>query len=683
MLVYLILVVLILVSAALAFGLASLLHLQGTTYLVFVSLVILVGIAAAIVILVLHNRAKKQRKLEAEQSGGEANTDLDLLLNDARRKLRTSQRGAKNFESLPLLYVLGESGSAKTTTVIKSGLDPELVAGTAAHEGDQVQTRVLNLWFTSQAVLVEVGSIVRQSNALLSRLVARTRARAYRSAFGRGAAPRGAIVCLDAEQLLAADAGASSLTSARATGAQLREISRLLGMPLPVYVIVTKLDRVPHFEEFVRNLSEAEVLQVLGAALPLSEVSPGMYADQASRSLSAVLDALCYKLGEFRLETLNRETEQRNIAGVYEFPREFGKLRKNLNSYLVELCKPSHLSVNPYLRGFYFTGVRARVVERAANTPAAPEPRTLQDAGATQFLNISALQAQQAKAAAASSVMVATRVPQWTFLPRLLPEVILGDKHALSSNRQTTPARIFRRFLFGTLALIFAIYCVLLLISYRKNSALEHRIATAAQALPAASAASNVLPTLNDLHAMDDLREVIVQLDGYQQNGTPWSYRFGLYQGARLEVRAREVYFDRFRSMFLDPAQQAFVNYLRALPDAPQATSDFAAYTQAYDPLKAYLITTSYPAKSQPKFLTPVFFQYWARNQEMDPDRQQLAKKQIDFYGAELQRQPPPYSIDQDSAVVEHAQGYLSNFLAETRIYQAMLTDADKTSYCN
>ena len=42
------------------------------------------------------------------------------------------------------------------------------------------------------------------------------------------------------------------------------------------------------------------------------------------------------------------------------------------------------------------------------------------------------------------------RVPQWTFLPRLFPEVILGDKSALSATQQTAPARrLFRRIPFG------------------------------------------------------------------------------------------------------------------------------------------------------------------------------------------------------------------------------------------
>jgi type VI secretion system protein ImpL len=635
----------------------------------------LLGIAAAITILVLHFRAKKQQAESGALPEGGATGDLDVLLEDANRKLRASQQGPKSLDALPLIYILGDSGAAKTTLVQRSGLDPELVAGAVPQAGESVPTAVLNLWFTRQAALLEVGDSIRQSTGLLSRLVARTRAKAYRSAFGTGAAARGAVVCVSAEQLLLADGGTALMASARTIGAQLREISRMLGAPVPVYVIVTKLDRVPHFEQYVRNLSNVEVAQIFGTPLPRTEVSAGVYTDQATRTLTTALDGICYQLGEFRVEMLERENEPANAPGVYEFPREFGKLRKNLNQYLVELCKPSQLSANPYLRGFFFTGIRAQIVERMAQAPAAVEERAPQDASATQYLNISLGKAAASRPA--QPAMVATRVPQWTFLPRLFPEVILGDKAALTASNQTAPARLFRRILYGTLAILFAIYFVLLLVSFLHNSAIENRIQNAAHALPVTGPTSNSLPSLSDLQALEQLRQTIVQLDGYHQDGAPWSYRFGLYQGDTLAARARSIYFDRFRPMLLNPAQANFVSYMRALPDAPAANGDFSLYASAYNPLKAYLITTSNPDKSQSKFLTPVFLQYWVGSRQVDADQQQLAQKQVDFYANELLRQPP-YAITPDTLVVKHTRGYLSNFLAVTRIYQGMLNDADK-----
>jgi type VI secretion system protein ImpL len=678
LLAYLLAIIIVVIAAALAFGLAALLHLQGLTYVLFVVILLLIGIAAAVTIVVLHHRNKKQKALEGDAADSAARSELDLLLNDANRKLRESQQGAKSLESLPLVYILGDLGSAKTTMVLQSGLEPELLAGSASQSGEQASTQILNLWYTRFAAFLEIGPTIRQSSALLARLMHRTRATAYRSAFGTGAPPRAVIVCLSADQLLAPQGADSLLGSARTAGAQLREISRVFGMPVPIYVIVTKIDRVPHFEEYVRNLSEDEVRQVLGAPLGRIDSSAGTYADQASRTLSTAMDALVFKLGGFRVEMLHRENEPANVPGVYEFPREFGKLRKNMSQYLVELCKPSQLSANPYLRGFYFAGVRARVVERVAAAPVAAQAPVAKDAGATQFLNLSSLRAQAAGQAAAP-VVTSARVPQWTFLPRLLPEAILGDKSALTSTRQSAPARLFRRILFGSMAFVFALFTVLILISYFKNAELERRIREDAHALPVETATPN--PSLVDLRTMDDLRQVIVQLDEFEHNGPPLSYRFGLYQGNKLAERARHVYFDRFRPIFLEPTQGGFREYMRPLPDAPQdqVASDTSVYQGAYNPLKAYLITTDHPEKSQTTFLTPIFFQFWKGTRTVDAEQEQLARTQIDFYGNELLRKPP-YAIDPDMRMVEHTRFYLSKFLAKMRIYQNMLADADKTN---
>lgn len=677
MLVYLLVLAVLVVAALVAFGMAALLHLHGASLVVFVVIILLLGIAAAAIILFLHFRAKKEQESQGEVSGDGTTGDLDLLLNDANRKLRESQQGAKTLDLVPVLYILGEQGSAKTTQVMRSGLDQELLAGILPREGEAAPTPVLNVWFTPQAVIIEAGEAVRQNTQMLSRLISRTRPRAYRSALGSAASARAVVVCLSTEDLLAADGGAALMAAARTTGAQLRLISKLLGTPLPVYVIVTKLDRVANFAEFVRNLSNDEVRQVLGTTLPKTDASAGVYVDRASSELNGILDGLCYKLGEFRVEMLTRETDAQNGQGVYEFPREFGKLRKNLSQYLVELCKPSQLSANPYLRGFYFTGIRAQVVERLS-TPTAIEERPQQDEGATQYLNISMGRTQSSNRPAHQPVKVSTRVPQWTFLPRLFPETILGDKSALSATQQTAPARLFRRILFGTLAVLFGFYTLMLLVSYLNNSALESRIRDAAKSLPVFTATSISNPSLTDLQALDELRQTIVQLDGYQRDGVPLSYRFGLYKGEKLEARARTVYFDRFRPLLLNPAQANFVTFLRALPDVPASTEDSTSYVAAYNPLKAYLITAGNHEKCVPQFLTPVLLQYWNGSHPVDPAQQQLAQKQFDFYANELGRQDP-YAITPDTLVVSRTRSYLSNFLAKTRIYQDMLNAADKT----
>src|SRR6202021_3210328 len=92
-----------------------------------------------------------------------------------------------------------------------------------------------------------------------------------------------------------------------------------------------------------------------------------------------------------------------------------------------------------------------------------------------------------------------------------------------------------------------------------------------------------------------------------------------------------QIYFDYFRSLLLNPTQANFTSYLRGLPALPAPGAD---YTAAYNPLKAYLITTSNPEKSQAQFLTPVFLQYWMGSNVKDPAQQQPAPQQIAFSAA-------------------------------------------------
>jgi type VI secretion system protein ImpL len=154
LLIYLLVAVVLIVAALLAFGISALLHLQGTAAIVFIVVILALGLITAAVILILHFRARKKQAGGGDPAMAGATTELDVLLNDANRKLRDSQQGAKTLDSLPLIYLLGDAGSAKTTTVIRSGLDPELVAGVAPRENDTVPTPVINLWFTKLAALL-------------------------------------------------------------------------------------------------------------------------------------------------------------------------------------------------------------------------------------------------------------------------------------------------------------------------------------------------------------------------------------------------------------------------------------------------------------------------------------------------------------------------------------------------
>ena len=103
---------------------------------------------------------------------------------------------------------------------------------------------------------------------------------------------------------------------------------------------------------------------MLGVTLPgAPQQRTGVYAEQESARLTGAFNQLFYSLADKRTMLLSRENGAERLSGIYEFPREFRKLRSVITQFLVDLCRPSQLSSGPFLRGFYFCGVRPVIVK--------------------------------------------------------------------------------------------------------------------------------------------------------------------------------------------------------------------------------------------------------------------------------------------------------------------------------
>src|SRR5208337_4655356 len=297
------------------------------------------------------------------------------------------------------------------------------------------------------------------------------------SAMGKGQqAPRAAIVCFDCGNFLQPGASESTVSAARKLAVRLHEISQLLSINFPVYVLFTKLDRVSFFAEFARGLSEEEeASEVLGATLPVRSSAVGVYAEEETKRLTKAFDELFYSLADKRLELLGRENEQDKLPGIYEFPRELRKLRTLLVQFLVDLARPSQLSVNPFLRGFYFSGVRPVIVGDIA--PAAPQVQAAEaglDNGATRIF--SAGGGQSAPAAVSTRGAGSRRVPQWVFLTQLFNAVIVKDRVALAASGVSTRVNLLRRVALVLVALAGIVCAIGFLVSFIGNHSLESNV---------------------------------------------------------------------------------------------------------------------------------------------------------------------------------------------------------------
>ena len=678
---YWVTILVLLIYLVLAWVLGIFLPLHGMDVWILRGVLALLGLIGAAVVLWFQHKIKKAKETSGDASEPGSTGDLDSVVRDAVRRLKQSTRGS-DLASLPLVLLLGDSGSTKTTVLINSALDPELLAGQVYRDSDILPTSVANIWYTRQAIFVDpAGSMMGQSERW-RRLVKLLQPARFSAAIGKRAqSPRAAVVCFDCENFLQPNASEAVVSAARKLSARLQEISRQLGINFPVYVLFTKVDRIAFFNEFVRGMSKAEVSEVLGATLPLRSLSSGVYADEEMRRLTKVFDEIFYSLAERRILLLPREHEADKLPGIYEFPREIRKLRTLLVQFLVDLARPSQLGTNPFLRGFYFTGVRPVVVDDVIAAPALPVAAEAgMDAGATQIFR--GVGSHVAQAVAPPRSIGSRRVPQWVFLTSLFNDILVKDRVALATSGASSRVNLLRRFVLGAAVLAVVICLAGFLISFLRNRALETQVHDTITDLSKPKTGPNQVAVVDDLRKLDELRQELVTLADYEQNVRPWSMRGGRYGGDQVYRDAKPVYFNRFRQLLFAETQKRVTDTLLGLYGKTAVNAPNDAYQKTYDELKEYLITTE-PVdhdKSTKEFMTPVLMSHWVDTRDIDKERRDLAGLQFDFYSTELAKENP-FPTGNSKDLIQDTRAYLLQFTGIDRFYALLLNNASQANH--
>jgi type VI secretion system protein ImpL len=665
----------VLVWIALAVVLARLLKLHNLDYWILVGGLALLGILAALA-LWWFLREKTPAADGAAPAGDK--DELELLFREAELRLAKSQLGSgAKFATLPAFFVLGESGATKTTVVLHSALEPELIAGHVYQDNDVIPTKLANIWFARKNLLVEAASATLDDDKRWGSLINRLRPGRLLTVKETQQAPRAALLCFDVETFFRPGGSEAALASARKFHARLNAISQRLGISFPVYVLFTRADRISFFLEYVANLTNEEASQVFGQTLPvIARDARRIYTEEESARLSSAFDTLYLSLAGKRPDYLARENDDAKLPATYEFPREFNKLRNAIVQFLVELGRPSQLSSSPFLRGFYFTGVRPVVVNQSA--PAAVQRASDQQRYQMVSDATSIFKAGQPQRPSVEEQpeIVQRRVPQWVFLSHLFTNVILADRDALAASGASSQTSLARRILLGAAAAACLLLSVGFVVSFVNNRALETRVLNAVRGISPADAVGSDLPSIDSLTRLDNLRQSVGTLSEYQSQGVPLSLRWGLYTGTSLLGPTRRLYFEKFHQLLFGATQKNLVNLLVALPSSPTPADE---YQSAYDTLKSYLITTSNHDKSTRLYLTPVLLNRWLAGRTIDPARLELVRKQFDFYGEEL-KSANPFSSENDAGAIERARHYLSQFAGVERVYQFMLAEANKAN---
>ncbi len=661
---------------AAAWAAGKLLGLSESDFYILFGALTAIGVIAAAVIVWWKMRQQENAEVAAD-APLDPNDEIDGLIREAETKLAASSLGkGAGIGTLPVVLVMGEQGTAKTSTILNSGLEPELLAGVVHQDNAVASTRTANIWLAKNTIFAEAGAQLLGEQSRWVRLVKRLKPGSLKSMVGGNAqAPRAAVICVNAEMFTQQGAAEYFATMGRTAQTRLGEISQALGISFPVYVLFTRCDRLPFFTDYVRGLSNDEAGQVLGTTLPIHNVQAGVYAEEETRRLVAAFDALFYSLADKRLHFLPRESDPQKVPGAYEFPREFRKLRNAIVQLLVDIGRPSQLRTSPFLRGFYFSGVRPVTVQDTPLPTATPSPSAAKASGHATGM-FQAMRPGAAAQPAQQQYVGSKRVPQWVFVSRLFNQVILQDRSALAASGSSTKTSGLQRLVLIGAGLLLFFLAIGFTVSFFKNRAMVNNAVAAAEAILPTEAAGGSLASLASLQRLETLRQALEQLTQYRVDGHPFSMGWLLYSGDDLYPHLRQSYYNKFGQLLFAQGQGNLRSHLQKLPATPTATDD---YSLPYEVLKGYLITTVQNDKVSDASPAPILLSRWSDSRNVDAQSMQLAQKQFVFYAKDL-KNGNPFSSTADDDAVARGRAYLSQFSGIERVYQFMLSQAGKAT---
>ncbi len=177
---------------------------------------------------------------------------------DAVARLKKDRRGGGNLYRMPWYVIIGPPGSGKTTALVNSGLrfPMEQELGKRAVRGVG-GTRNCDWWFTDEAVLLDTaGRYTTQDSDRIADGAGWGQFLQLLKRHRRRRPLNGVLVAYSAQDLMTRS-DAEFDADVMAIRQRAAELNRHLGVSLPVYLLITKVDLVSGFREYFDDLDAA------------------------------------------------------------------------------------------------------------------------------------------------------------------------------------------------------------------------------------------------------------------------------------------------------------------------------------------------------------------------------------------------------------------------------------------
>ncbi|MDR0403072.1 MAG: hypothetical protein LBH35_05720, partial [Treponema sp.] len=288
-------------------------------------------------------------------------SDSILKINDLLKEgfSKAVRKGRELYEN-PWFVLVGEPRSGKSSLLEASDLELKPSAVEQDPSDDGKNSLPVRIWTGAKASVCDISGKVFFDRWLEGSSAEWNYITRQISRYRRKKPLDGIIIAIPADALLADDSDLSS-RKAILMANELRELLRNCGMNLPCHVVVTKLDMVNGFHEYVNFLQGDLRHQILGF-----ENSAKFYHEQKFEEFRETLrERLVAGAKQLIAENARRNEETPGIrmdiaAKLWTFPETFDILNENIKIYLEALFGEDsyHGTGNTYFEGLYFTSAQ-------------------------------------------------------------------------------------------------------------------------------------------------------------------------------------------------------------------------------------------------------------------------------------------------------------------------------------
>jgi len=281
---------------------------------------------------------------------------LDRLRENFSRGIEKFQAVGKDLYSLPWYVVCGEPGSGKTEAVrrCKVGFPPGLQDEMQGAGG----TINMHWWFTNHAVLIDTaGKLLFQETPPGTTTEWTEFLNLLRTS--RPHCPINGLLLVIPSESLIKDSFEEIESKAGKIARQLNTIQRTLDVRFPVFVLITKCDKIVGFREFFAGVKNPQLQdQMTGWSNPAPLDTP-FQLEAVSQHLAEVVKRIGRRSLGLLKDPVPTDAGKRRmdeVDSLFALSSSIGALAPRLRKYLETIFVVGGQQAKPlFLRGIYFT----------------------------------------------------------------------------------------------------------------------------------------------------------------------------------------------------------------------------------------------------------------------------------------------------------------------------------------